>query len=124
MKTTQNTETRDQRPEDGAAAGLGAGLRDLNRMSEGELRIGERNAYLRLRGLILRELDVLAVLGLSWVPEEGRWLYLIQTPFATWPKFVVGWTDGENVAPTVVFRCGLQGAAVECFNEANFGDHQ
>jgi len=79
---------------------------------------------LRLRGLILSELDVFAVHGLSWVPDEGRWLYFIQTPFATWPKFVVGWTDADNAAPKIMFRCGLIEGARECFNKSNFGEHQ
>ena len=93
-------------------------------MAGGELCEGERAAYLRLRGLILAELDVYAVLGLSWVPEDGRWLYFIQTPFASWPKFVVGWTDADNESPTIMFRCGRIEAASECFSESNYGDHQ
>lgn len=83
-----------------------------------------RAAYLKIRALIQQEADVLEVLGLSWVPQESRWLYLIKTPFATWPKYVVGFTDPANENPEILFRCGWESSARECFNAQNFGDHQ
>jgi hypothetical protein len=90
-------------------------------MSGGETE--DRETFLRLRGLILQELDVYAVLGLSWIEQDGRWLYCIQTPFATWPKYVVGFTDKDNLEPLVLFRCGLVENAMQEFNEQNFGEH-
>ena len=83
-----------------------------------------RLEYLKLRALIQQETDVHEVLALSWVPQHERWLYLIKTPFATWPKYVVGLTDEENKEPQILFRCGHESNARECFNEQNFGDHQ
>lgn len=96
-----------------------------DRTSGGES--ADRPAFLKLRALIQQETDVLQVLGLSYVPQEGetgRWLYLIKTPFASWPKYVVGFTDAENANPEIIFRCGWEQTARECFNEQNFGDHQ
>ena len=92
-----------------------------DRLSGGET--DDRAAYLTLRAVIQRETDVHEVLGLSYLPTEGRWLYLIKTPFASWPKYVVGWTDDENANPEIIFRCGWESIARECFNEQNFGDH-
>lgn len=94
-----------------------------DRFSGGELETEERDAYLRLRALIQHETDVLEVLGLSWVPAEGRWLYWIKTPFATWPKHVVGWTDGSNLETEILLRCGHESTARETYDEHNFGDH-
>lgn len=67
---------------------------------------------------------MLEVLGLSWVAAESRWLYWIKTPFATWPKHVVGWTDDANVETEILFRCGNESVAREQFNELNLGEHQ
>jgi hypothetical protein len=91
------------------------------RMTGGETE--DRADFLAMRALLAKEPDVYAVTALSWVPSEGRWLYLLKTPFATWPKYVVGFTDRENKEPEVIFRCTLEAAGRECFNEQNFGDH-
>jgi hypothetical protein len=95
-----------------------------DRFSGGELETDEREAYLRLRALIQKETDVLEVLGLSWVYSENRWLYWIKTPFASWPKHVVGWTDAENLETEIIFRCGHEAGAREAYNEQNLGEHQ
>lgn len=84
---------------------------------------GDRAAYVALRALIEREEDVHELLALSWLPQENRWLYLIQTPFATWPKYVVGTTDSGNESPEILLRCGHEGNARAAFDEHNFGDH-
>ena len=81
-----------------------------------------REAIIRLRSMILQESDVLAVLGLC-EQADGRWLYLIKTPFATWPKFVVGYTDDQNLNPSIIFRCGLEDNGVAKFQELNTGAH-
>lgn len=96
-----------------------------DRTSGGEM--GGAEAYRKLRGLIMQEEDVHEVHGLSWVPQEGengKWLYLIQTPFATWPKYVVGFTDPENENPEILFRCGQRDNGWEEFNRQNCGDHK
>ena len=74
-------------------------------MSGGETEDAE--AYRLMRQCIGAEADGYAVLALSWVASEQRWLYLIRTPFATWPKFAVGYTDRENAAPRGDFRLRL-----------------
>lgn len=91
------------------------------RLSGGETE--DRPEFLKLRALIQQEEDVLEVLALSWVPMEQRWLYLIKTPFATWPKYVVGFTDAANADPEILLRCGHESSARDCFNEQNQGDH-
>lgn len=92
-----------------------------NRVSGGETK--SREEFLRLRARIQREEDVAEVLALSWLPAGACWLYLIRTPFATWPKFVVGFTDQKNLDPQVLFRCGHEENAREFFQEQNVGDH-
>lgn len=92
------------------------------RLSGGETE--DRPEFLKLRALIQQESDVLEVLALSWVPEKSRWLYLIKTPFATWPKYVVGLTDGDNRSPEILFRCGWESSARGAFEAENYGDHQ
>jgi len=91
------------------------------RMSGGET--GDAEEYCRMRALIGSEPDVYDVLGLSWVHHEQRWLYVIRTPFRTWPKFAVGYTDRENAGPEVIFACGSEVSARQCFEEHNCGDH-
>jgi len=91
------------------------------RMSDGETE--DRAEFAKLRALIMQEPDVYEVLALSWVSTEARWLYCIKTPFATWPKFVVGWTDGENEAPKIIFCCGREENALREFDEINQGEH-
>jgi hypothetical protein len=92
-------------------------------LSGGELPQEERADYLRLRALIQKEDDVHAVHGLSYLDDEGRWLYLIETPFATWPRYVVGTTDGENLNPEPSVRCGHLETARQAFDELNFGSY-
>lgn len=64
-----------------------------------------REAYLALRANILSEPDVHALHNLSPIPG-GRWVYIIETPFATFPKFVLGTTDDDNVAPLLIAKAG------------------
>jgi hypothetical protein len=90
------------------------------RMSGGEDE--NADAIRKVRALIMIEPDVYDVMALSWVACKQRWLYLIKTPFATWPKFVVGYTDDGNTDPEILFRCGREANAWEEFNNHNFGD--
>lgn len=39
--------------------------------------------------------------------KDGRWLYLIETPLITFPKFVVGTIDEPGNAPQVELKCSL-----------------
>jgi hypothetical protein len=38
--------------------------------------------------------------------QRGVWLYLIETPFQTFPRFVVGHTDVDNAEPVILMKCG------------------
>jgi hypothetical protein len=88
-------------------------------VSGGELPPAWRERFLKLRALLLKEDDVHAVHGLSYLPEEDRWLYWIQTPFATWPKHVVGTTDEQNEMVAIALRCGDEWTARKEFEALN-----
>lgn len=85
-------------------------------LSGGELPAERRAEFLRVRALIQKEDDVHEVLALAKYAGEPRWLYLIQTPFATFPKFVIGSTDADNLHPELLFRCGTEWAAQDEWN--------
>ena len=78
---------------------------------ETELRI----QILALRALISQEEDVHKVMDLCYAPSLDKWVYLIQTPFATWPKYVVGVTDFNNEVPEVMHRCNFRESAENYF---------
>lgn len=91
--------------------------------SGGEMDETYRRQYVALRNFIQREADVHAVLELARMPA-GKWMYLIQTPFVTFPKFVIGVTDVENESAEILLRCGSEWSAraewdrLECGTEA------
>jgi hypothetical protein len=93
-----------------------------SRMSGGEAE--DKETYREIRAMLMAEPDVFEVLALSWLPTEQKWLYCIRTPIATWPKYVVGFTDAANAAPEPIFRCGLRENALREYDDQNFGDHQ
>jgi hypothetical protein len=68
----------------------------------------------QLRERIEREDDVKQVLRLE--PHGARFRYLIETPFETFPKFVIGTTDAENSDVRIEHRCGLLSTAMEQWN--------
>jgi len=72
-------------------------------MTGGELPLHLREEFYTLRALIQKEPDVGQLIALSPL-KGGRWAYLIQTTFATFPKFVMGTTDGENKAVIILAR--------------------
>ena len=74
------------------------------RLSGGELPPNERDAYHNMRKNLLNKPDVHAVLGLAFDREANVWLYAIATPFATWPRYVIGITDPGFVEIDHVFR--------------------
>ncbi len=66
----------------------------------------EDPAIKALREKMEREDDIKRVVRL--IPHtEGRYLYLIETPFATFPKFVIGSTDATFDDVRLLSRCGL-----------------
>jgi hypothetical protein len=60
-----------------------------------------------LREQIGRESDVRRVLELTPI-GGGRFRYLIETPFATFPRFVIGTTDAENEDVRIELKCGAE----------------
>lgn len=86
-------------------------------LTGGELAEPLRSEFLAIRHLIASEEDVHQVLSLAKIADESRWLYFIQTPFATWPKFVIGTTDPENQSPEILFRSGSEWSAREAWTE-------
>lgn len=89
------------------------------RLSGGEIKDPLRAEYLRLHALLKQEPDVFEVLALAKLPDHnGRWLYWIKTPFATYPKHVIGVTDSENKAPKPGFLCGTEWSAADAWKEA------
>ncbi len=80
-------------------------------LSGGEIAEPLRSQLLALRAKMLQQDDVYEVVALVKLKDEDRWLYLIKTPFASFPKFVIGSTDSENTSPELLFRCGSSWAA-------------
>ena len=80
-------------------------------LSGGEIAEPLRSKYLLVRHRIAAQDDVHEVVALVKLKDEDRWLYLIKTPFASFPKFVIGSTDSENTSPELLFRCGSRWAA-------------
>lgn len=69
------------------------------------------SALVSLREIMAREEDVKRIVRLE--PTGDRFRYLIETPFATFPKFVVGTTDEEFADVRIESRCGLLSTAEE-----------
>jgi hypothetical protein len=89
------------------------------RMSGGELESPQRDTFLALRRLIEQEPDVFRVLALESfdaTDPDSRWLYLIETPFASFPRYVIGTTDAGNEDPEILFQSGSEWAAREQWN--------
>ncbi|RYD62371.1 MAG: hypothetical protein EOP83_14785 [Verrucomicrobiaceae bacterium] len=89
---------------------------ELHRMSGGEIDGLLKESLVSLRQLITAEPDVFQLLDLTPLDEaqpDGRWLYFIEAPFATFPRYVIGETDVENKLPTVVFQSGAEWSAVD-----------
>jgi len=78
-----------------------------HQLSGGEITGEERELHEKLRNLIIKETDVHRLIDLADI-GEGRWLYYIETPFRTFPKFVIGETDTLNEAPSVIRQFGAQ----------------
>lgn len=69
-----------------------------------------------LADLIRREQDVRRVIALQPL-GDGRALFLIETPFLTFPKFVVGSTNEPNDDVRVLMSCGARWSAEAAFDE-------
>lgn len=81
------------------------------RMSGGEITGENKDTFVRLAKLIESEPDVHRLIALDCIDEE--WHYLIETPFATFPRFVIGKTDDDNLEPSILFQCSAEWSAME-----------
>lgn len=77
----------------------------------------------RLSWLISSETDVKRVVALEPLEPlveqaEPRWVFLIETPFMTFPKFAVGTTNATNTEVVTLMTCGSEWAATDAFNAA------
>lgn len=74
-----------------------------------------------LRQHLLQEADVQRVVALEPLEAGGadqRWVYLIETPFMTFPKFAVGTTNASNNDVRILVTGGAEWSAIEHFNTA------
>jgi len=88
------------------------------RMSGGEIEAPLRDTFARLAKLIRSEPDVVRLVALDRLQDDDDtddrpWLYLIETPFATFPRFVIGRTDDDNENPDILFQCSAEWSAME-----------
>ncbi len=88
------------------------------RMSGGEIEGPLRDAFVRLSRLIRVEPDVHLLIALDRLPDDDDladrpWIYLIETPFATFPRFVIGRTDDDNENPDILFQSSTEWSAME-----------
>lgn len=90
------------------------------RFSGGEIPIDHQRQYVALRNLLQKEADVHQVLELSR-QSDGKWMYLIQTPYVTFPKYVIGRTDVENESVDILFRCGAEWSARSEWDKRRYG---
>lgn len=84
---------------------------DSHRTSGGEITGEEKAAWLRMRDILEGQEDVHRLIALDYDPDAMQWWYLIETTFATFPRFVVGHTDPENLEPVVEFQSSAEWSA-------------
>ena len=59
--------------------------------------------------------NVLRVDQLAFCASQGLWLYLIETPFDIYPRFVVGWTNEKCDAMRIVTKHAAHWSALASF---------
>lgn len=69
-----------------------------------------------LEARLLQEADVRSVIALQPL-LDGRALYLIETPFTTFPKFAIGSTNAAHDDIHILSTCSARWAAEERFLE-------
>jgi|688.fasta_scaffold2742307_1 hypothetical protein len=78
----------------------------------------------RLCEHIESETDVKRVMALEALPcaadggDIQRWLYLIETPFMTFPKYALGTTNAGNNDVRILMTCSAEWRVIEAFDEA------
>ena len=86
-----------------------------SKMSGGEQHEEQRLAFHRLKNLIEQEGDVHRVRDLRPIPGTPRWAYLIETPFATYPKFVVGSCNDDKSDIIILSKHSAEWGALASF---------
>lgn len=74
-----------------------------------------------LRLHLMQEADVQRVVALEPLEpfsDDQRWVYLVETPFMTFPNFAVGTTNAANNDVRILVTGGAEWAAIERFNTA------
>lgn len=84
-----------------------------HRVSGGEIAQDISDRMKALSKRLLAEDDVHEVLEVIPTSTEGFWFYLIQTPFATWPRYVIGETTEDLSDVNPFFFCGQREEALE-----------
>lgn len=92
-------------------ADLAHALDTRHRTSGGEITGEEKSAWLRMRNILEGQEDVHRLIALDYDADAMRWWYLIETPFATFPRFVIGHADPENLEPIVEFQSAAEWSA-------------
>lgn len=68
-----------------------------------------------VKAMLESHADVKRVLKLE--PRFSRWLYLIETPFVTFPRFVIGMCDEQGMQASVKLSCGTERIALERWSD-------
>ena len=71
----------------------------------------------QLAARICLEGDVRRLLELRPLPD-GRWAYWIETPFESFPRYVIGSTDAQMTAVRIEFKCGQAWSARQAWETA------
>lgn len=91
-------------------------------MSGGEAPEAEREILTRLSELIAAEEDVYILHAIEAdALQPGRYLYMIETPFETWPKYVVGRTNADLSEVQHLYKCGAHWSVEAAWNDILLG---
>jgi hypothetical protein len=73
-------------------------------------------ALATVRRLIEAQPDVKRVVHLA--PDGLRFRYMIETPFETFPRFVIGTTDAGLTDVRIIVKCGTEWGAEDLWGKA------
>ena len=86
--------------------------------SGGEIPAGQKETFFVLRKLLHAADDVLRVVHLApFDTDATRWIYLIETPFATFPRFVVGTCAPDGSECRIEYHHVSEQGAVASFEQ-------
>ena len=79
--------------------------------TDGTSSTDEMPELVRLKGLMEAEEDVRRVVRLARVSEHSA-LYCIETPYESFPRYVVGLASLDNEVVEILLKCGLESSAL------------